>query len=50
MREVEIYEIPVSGDATDNDLSAYTDLRPPVPGEPSEDHVYAHLNQAPAES
>ena len=42
----EIYEIPFSRDERDNDLSAFTDLQPPVPGEPNEDHDYAHLNQA----
>jgi hypothetical protein len=41
-----IYETPVNNyENVEDDHSTYTDLKRPAPGEASDDHVYAHLNQ-----
>ena len=42
-----IYDMPANNyENVENDNSTYTALQRPAPGQPSDDHVYAHLNQA----
>jgi hypothetical protein len=42
-----IYDIPLNNyEGVADDHSTYTALKRPAPGEASDDHVYAHLNQA----
>ena len=41
-----IYDVDSNYEEIDDDHSTYTALQRPAPGESSEDHVYAHLNQA----
>ena len=42
----DIYDVPANNyENVEDDNSTYTVLQRPAPGQPSDDHVYAHLNQ-----
>ena len=41
-----IYDMPLNNyEVSEDDNSTYTALQRPAPGEPSDEHVYGHLNQ-----